>query len=115
MSVKNDIYNILTPLNIPVKHLSYSGSAVTYIVYRRIDRDRQNYSDDEPESEIQTWQIDIFSKVPIEDSFIDQVNENMESNDFEWALENGPEYIEDITEYWVSIRYILERKWNLNG
>lgn len=104
-NIKNKIYEILKPLNIPIKHLSFSGKADTYIVYRRMNRDRDNYSDDEPETKSQLWQIDIFSMDPIEDELIDKVDGLMESNGFEWDDETGPDIFPASGENWVAIRF----------
>lgn len=104
----NRIYEILKPLGIKIKYLNYTGPEKIYITYRNMDNDRLNYEDDRYTSKESLWQFDIWSKEHISQDLIEDVEKLLEDNGFIWDDEKGEDYLTDIEEYWVALRFYFE-------
>lgn len=62
MSINSLIISTLSPLNIPVKLLNYSGNETTYITFFEFNQMAHINADDEEQSTRYSIQIDIFSE-----------------------------------------------------
>lgn len=83
----NTVYNILKPLNIPVKYIlrpEISGSSKIGISYHFFNESPNLYGDGEGKEEGGVLQIDIFSTI-VYTNIVNQVRDLMKANNFRLA------------------------------
>ena len=62
MNINKLIRDTLSPLNIPVIYMKYSGDKDTYITFFTISNTDDDFSEDEEETEVFSLQIDLWTK-----------------------------------------------------